>query len=109
VRIEEAAAVVKLDLPRRGKACESELDLLGNRAGRNAFGQRVAPQIAHQTPPGALPVGEKDGRDRNDLAGGCTLLLHEEGVRLPRIHVMAVWTLIEYPAVSFRSGLRIGG
>ena len=68
VRIEKASAIVEFDLSRSGQARESELDLLGNRAGRNAFSKCVAPQIAHQTSPGALAIGEKDGRDGNDLA-----------------------------------------
>src|SRR5271154_184676 len=50
-RIEEAAAVVQLDLPRGSKAFESVANLCRNRSSRDAFHQRVLPEVAHQATP----------------------------------------------------------
>ena len=70
--IEEAAAVVELDLPGRRQRCEGVLDLRGDRAGRHGFLQRVLPQVAHQAAPGAFAVRQEDRGDWNDFSGRST-------------------------------------
>ena len=104
MHVEEAAAVIELDLPRWGQPRQSKADLLGDCAGWNAFSECVAPQIAHQASPGTLSIGEKDGRDRDDFARGCTLVLNEKRIRPPRIQNMALRPFTENPAISLRNG-----
>ena len=68
-RVEEAAAVIEFDLPRRREALQSVVNLCRNRSRWHRLRQRVLPEIAHQASPGALAVGEKDGGDGNRAQG----------------------------------------
>src|SRR5262245_59993834 len=89
-RIEEAPAIVKLDLPRRwhafarGHCSERVIDLRRNRARRHRLRQRVLPQIAHQATPGTLTIGEENGGDGNNLTGVVGFGLQQKSPRSPR-------------------------
>ena len=83
MHVEEAAAVIELDLTCWGQPGQGKADLFGYSAGWNTFSERIAPQVAHQASPRTFSVREKDGRDRDDFARGRTLVLNEKRVRPP--------------------------
>src|ERR1700761_5081570 len=85
MHVEEAAAVIELDLTCWGQPGQRKADLLRDGAGWNAFSEGIAPQVAHQTSPGTFSIREKDRRDRDDFARGRTLVFNEKRIRLPRI------------------------
>ena len=57
----------------------------GNSSRRNAFVQRVSPQIAHQAAKRAFAVGQKDCRSRNQFAIRAALFFAYKSIRLRRI------------------------
>ena len=83
--IEEVPTVVQLHVLRGWQAPQREVDLFGDGTGRQAFVRGVLPQVAHETPIGALVVGQKDRRDILDPAGGGPLRLDEKRVGTTRI------------------------
>src|SRR6185437_1186209 len=88
-RVEEASAVIELDLPSRRQPRECEAYLLWNGSRRKAFGKCVPPQVAHQAAPWALPIREKDGCNRDQFSGSGALALNMECVRLPWVQLVA--------------------
>ena len=85
VRIEEAPAIVELDLARRRQLRQSIINLRRNSARRQSFCQRVLPQVAHEAAPGAFSIRQEDRRDRDQFAGFCPLLLQQKGIGTPRV------------------------
>lgn len=80
VGIEEIAAVVELDVARKGQAIERPADLGGHGPDGDGVVRGVFPQVAHQAAEGAFAVGDEDGRDVVDPAGGDEFLFVQEGV-----------------------------
>src|SRR5262249_33309112 len=91
-RIEETAGVVELDSTRRRKGGQRTANLRGDRASGNGLLRRVPPEIAHQAAPGALPVGEQDRGNGNDVAAFGRFLFHEHPDRPRRIDGRTRWT-----------------
>ena len=65
--IEEAAAVVELDVTGRRKPVKGE-SICAGIAPMGTASQRVLPEVAHQAAPGTFAVGEKNGRYRSNFA-----------------------------------------
>ncbi len=107
LRVEEASGVVELDPARRREGGDGGADLAGDRARRRVARQRVLPEIAHQAPPGTLPIGQEDGRDRDRRAGLVRLLLEEKGGGGGRIDAVARAPLIQDPLIPADGGNRI--
>src|SRR2546428_2281222 len=91
VGIEEAPAIVELDLARRRQLRQSIIYLRRNRAQRQRFCQRVLPQVAHQAAPGAFSIRQEDRRDRDEFAGFCPLLLQQKGIGALRVERVSTW------------------
>src|SRR5439155_6335848 len=91
VRIEEAPAIVELDLARRRQLRQSVIYLRRNSARRQSFCQCVSPKVAHQAAPGALSIRQEDRRDRDQLAGLYPLLLQQKGMGAPRVERISSW------------------
>ena len=100
-RIEEAARVVELDLAGFYELPQREVDLLRDRARRNGFGQRIFPEIAHQTAPRAFAIRQKDRCDANDFARLRALVFHEKCGRFSWIDSVPHRTPRENPFVAF--------
>ena len=102
VRIEEAAAVIELELSRRWKLEKCVIDLCRDRPERNRFAERVAPQVAHQTTKRALSIGEKDSGDRFDGPTVGTLVFDKILIGEIRIAYLSRRATAEYPGIAFR-------
>src|SRR6185503_902309 len=113
-RIEEAAAIVELDVPQhrvpRCHRVKRPIDLLGDGSGRNGFGERVLPQIAHYATPRTFAVGQKHRRYGNYFAGVASLLLNETRHRPARVERLTLRPSGKNPlvAVTRRVGVRVG-
>ena len=91
--VEEAAAVVELDLTGWGELGEGVVDLGGDGSDGYGFGEGVLPEIAHEAAPGALAVGEEEGGYGDDFFCGGVLLFYEEGVGAVGVELVALRTL----------------
>ena len=105
--IEEAPAVVELDLTGSRELLQERTQSEPGSLRGNRLSQRVLPEITHQAAPGALAVGQKDRGDRNNFAGGRVFFLNEECVRPRGIELVALWTAIQYPAIALAAFLGI--
>ena len=89
-RVEEAAAVVELDLSGPRSECARAYSICrGIAPGGTVSREGVLPQIAHQTTPGALLVREQDGGRIHNASETGPLLFQEkamglEGIEPPR-------------------------
>ena len=98
--VEEAAAVIELDLPGGGKPVQRVLDLRGDGPQRRIAGKCIAPQVAHQTMPWALAVGQEDCRDGYDLARCGAFLLHKKRRWAQRVKLVARRPLRQNPGIA---------
>src|SRR5258706_505291 len=76
--IEEAAAIVELEMFCARHPLERVIDLRGNRPEGLRFGGGVLPEIAHEAAPGAFAVRQENRRYLHQLTGLCWLALHQE-------------------------------
>ena len=113
-RIEEAPAVVELDLFRSSQVgasvpaspdlLQSKVDLRGNGPDRRRFRERVFPQVAHEAAPRAFAVREKDGGDRDDFPLLGQFFLNAVSERAKWIQCASRGSARQNPLVSLRSG-----
>lgn len=106
--VEEAAAVVELDLAGGRELLEGVVDLRGNGSEGHGFSEGVLPEVAHEATPGTLSVGEEDGGYRKDFACGCVLVFDEEGVGTRGVERVSLRTLRENPLVAVVAALWVG-
>src|SRR5205814_5302798 len=126
-RIEEAAAVIELDLPcgrvreapsefaeevlptqiLGSESRERKINLRGDRTDRNRFAQGILPQIAHQAVPRAFAIGQKNRRHRHDFARVRALPFDKESVGMEWIDWIPCATLRENPMVPFMRLFRV--
>ena len=111
--VEEAAAIVELDVLGGGEAGEGIGDLRGDSAGGEGVGEGVLPEVAHEAAPGTLAVGEEEGGDVDEAAGGggpgLGFRLEEEGVGDVRVDEVARGAAVEDPTVAAGGGGRVNG
>src|SRR3954469_6490304 len=73
-RIEKASGVVKLDVACRWQRRQRLTNLLRNSTTRHGVIERVRPEVTHDPPEGALPIGQQDHRSWNERARRIALL-----------------------------------
>ena len=101
MRIEEAAAVIELELARRRQASEArDRSAPGSRPAGTVSVERVAPQIAHHTAKRTFPIGKKNGGNRYDCSPGCTLLFYKILIGKIRIALLSRRTPAQYPGID---------
>src|SRR5207244_12251335 len=84
------------------EACrQSTITLRWCPANRHRFSQRILPQIAHQTAPRTLAIGQENRRPRHDFARFRALFFDEEGARFERVELVPRAAPREDPTVSF--------
>src|SRR5580698_1244881 len=99
--IEEAPAVIELDLACWRQLRESIFDLMWNRAERNGLHRCILPEVAHQATPGTLAICKEDGRYWNHFPVCGTLSFYQKGIGFRGIYNRAGWALIENPLITF--------
>src|SRR5216684_2838367 len=107
--VEEASAIIELELPRFGQPGERVIDLRGNCAKRHGLLNRVAPEIAHQAAPGTFAVGQENGRHAHYLTRFSPLFLSQERIGLEWIKLVPSGATRPNPGIPRGSRFWVGG
>jgi len=102
-RIEEIAAVVKLDMSRSRKSSQCPPNLCRDRALRYAMIGGILPQIAHQTTKRTLAIGQEYRGNVFDHSPGRSFFFNQAGIRPPGRHEIFRRPLRQDPAIINRS------
>ena len=105
--IEEAAAVVELDVACRPEAVERVPNLARDCARGDALRECVTPQVTHGAAPRALAIGEEDRCDLADVTGGEAFAFDQVRVGPLGIDGFAGASAAKDPAITVSAGFGI--